>query len=278
MMKLKHNKKRNTAFLYESLVRETTKTIMDGDIETRQRALQLFKEHFAEGTCMRRELDLYKSMLETQDLHPRTAERLLEELKKSHEKINKKELFNEQTKFINKINKEISKSVFNNFVPNYKNLATVYQIFNNIEMPTKDRVLLEESAIAHMSFRNAKKEKTKDMKPVDDLVYKSFVEKFNSSYSTLFENQKKLLYMFINSVDDESNLRFKLYLNEEIGRLKKDLSRAPQSENIEDSIKEKTKDVSRVLEGFCEKNVDDKMLTKILKIQELVKEIKTNVD
>ena len=179
-MKLKHNKKRNTAFLYESLVRETTKTIMDGDNETRKRALQLFKEFFAEGTCMRAELDLYRSMLETQNLHPRTAERLLEELKKSHEKINKKELFNEQTKFINKINKEISKSVFNNFVPNYKNLATVYQIFNNVEMPTKDRVLLEEGAIARMSHRSENIKEAKEMQPVDDLVYKSFVEKFNS--------------------------------------------------------------------------------------------------
>ena len=277
-MKLKHNKKRNTAFLYESLVRETTKTIMDGDNETRKRALQLFKEFFAEGTCMRAELDLYRSMLETQNLHPRTAERLLEELKKSHEKINKKELFNEQTKFINKINKEISKSVFNNFVPNYKNLATVYQIFNNVEMPTKDRVLLEEGAIARMSHRSEKIKEAKEMQPVDDLVYKSFVEKFNSSYSTLFENQKKLLYMFINSVDDESNLKFKLYLNEEIGRLKKDLSETPESDNIDDSVKEKAKEVSKVLEGFREKSVDKKMLTKILKIQELVKEIKINVD
>ena len=84
--------------------------------------------------------------------------------------------------------------------------------------------------------------------------------------------------MFINSVDDESNLKFKLYLNEEIGRLKKDLSETPESDNIDDSVKEKAKEVSKVLEGFREKSVDKKMLTKILKIQELVKEIKINVD
>jgi hypothetical protein len=276
MMKLKHNKKRNTAFLYESLVRETTKTILDGDGNTRQRALQLFKEFFAKDTCMRKELDLYKSMLDTQNLHPRTAERLLEELKKSHEKINKKELFNEQTRFINKINKEISKGVFNNFVPNYKNLATVYQIFNNIEMPTKDRVLLEEGAIARMSSRSAQRQDLKDMKPIDNLVYKSFVEKFNSSYNTLSEEQKKLLYMFVNSVDEENNLKFKIFLNEEIARLRTDLSEAPQSKDLDEDIKEKTQRVREVLEEFRSKTIDDKMLTKILKIQELVKEIKTN--
>ena len=32
-MKLKHNKKRNTAFLYEALVKEITKAVMDKDVE-----------------------------------------------------------------------------------------------------------------------------------------------------------------------------------------------------------------------------------------------------
>ena len=31
MAKLKHNKKRNTAFLYEALVREATKSILEQD-------------------------------------------------------------------------------------------------------------------------------------------------------------------------------------------------------------------------------------------------------
>ena len=32
-MKLKHNKKRNTAFLYEALVKELTKAIVNKDVE-----------------------------------------------------------------------------------------------------------------------------------------------------------------------------------------------------------------------------------------------------
>ena len=40
------------------------------------------------------------------------------------------------------INKNLTSEVFSNFVPNYKNLATIAQVFGT-DVNTKERVLLE---------------------------------------------------------------------------------------------------------------------------------------
>ena len=47
--KIKHNKKRNTAFLYEALVRELTKASMRKDGEKKNTIVSIFKEFFKEG-------------------------------------------------------------------------------------------------------------------------------------------------------------------------------------------------------------------------------------
>ena len=54
--KIKHNKKRNTIFLYEALVRELTKATVEKDQDRRQVVLNIVKEHFGQNTLMGREV------------------------------------------------------------------------------------------------------------------------------------------------------------------------------------------------------------------------------
>ena len=67
-MKLKHNKKRNTAFLFESLVREMTKAVINKDMDRKQKVLAIIKEHFQKGSELSKELEIYKSVLDTKAL------------------------------------------------------------------------------------------------------------------------------------------------------------------------------------------------------------------
>ena len=48
-MKINHNKKRNTLFLYEALVREYTKAKLENDPRKLQEIRNLFVEYFSEG-------------------------------------------------------------------------------------------------------------------------------------------------------------------------------------------------------------------------------------
>ena len=271
--KIKHNKKRNTIFLYEALVRELTKATVDRDQGRRETILNIVKEHFNTNTLMGREVRIYKNILETKDAKTNIAEKILSESKIEYSVLNKKQIFTEQSQMISKINKELSKDVFNIFVPNYKSLATLHQVFNNLDLSAKERVLLEEEALILMA--EAKEEvNQKELKHIDSLVFKSFVERFNNEYSGLLEEQKTLLSRFIAS-GIGNDLEFQIYLNTEIGRLKEELSTAKDSkEFVEDKdMAEKANQVLGLLETFSQKPLEDKDLKKILKIQELAREI-----
>jgi hypothetical protein len=272
--KIKHNKKRNTIFLYEALVRELTKATVEKDQSRRETILGIVKEHFANNTLMGKEVRIYKSILETKDAHQNIAEKILSESKIEYSVINKKALFLEQSQMISRINKELSKDVFTTFVPNYKNLATLHQVFNNLDLSAKERVLLEQEVLDLMLESNNQSE-VKDLKHIDNLVFKSFVERFNNEYSGLLEEQKTLLSRFVSSgVGDE--LEFKIYLNAEIGRLKEEIVSAKDCKELKEDkeMAKKAKQVLEFLEGFSQNPLGDADLKKILKIQELAREIK----
>ena len=152
MKKLKHNKKRNTAFLYETLVRELTKSIVKKNNQRKEKLMETIKEFFAKDKLLAKELELYKALCETYSMEPHVAEKLIFEIRKQHDTLDKKQIFNEQSSLIKKMNQIISKNAFSSFVPNYKSLATVYQIFNQ-ETPTKERVLLESKMLTTMTTK-----------------------------------------------------------------------------------------------------------------------------
>ena len=246
-MRLKHNKKRNTAFVYEALVRELTRSIVKNNKNKQIKIVSIMKEHFAQGTELNKELDLYKSVYETKSIEKRLAEKIVVEAKQRYLDLNKKNIFLEQSALINKINKTLSKNLFNNFVPNYKSIASVYSIFQE-SLPVKDRVLLEENIIQQMSESCQTIEETQQ--PVDNIVYSTFVTKFNDEYSEMLnENQKNLLGKYISSFSD-NGLELKYYLNEEVGKLKEDLQECKKDEDIsnDNDLKQKVDQVYSILE------------------------------
>ena len=88
------------------------------------------------------------------------------------------------------------------------------------------------------------------------------------------QEQKSLLQNYILSFND-NGLQFKIYLNEELGRLKKVILKALKVEEIKSDglMKEKTKTVLGLIENFKNKPFNKNMLTQVLKMQSLVKEI-----
>lgn len=278
-MKLKHNKKRNTAFLFESLVKETTKCIIKKNDARRAQIVSIIKEHFKRGTVLAKELELYQTVVEIEDTSTytkETAEKTLQEAKRQYDKLDKQQIFQEQSYLIKKINKMLSKDVFANFVPNYKSLATVYQIFNQ-ELSVKGRMLLESDVVERVT-QGTKAINAKI--PTDALLFKTFVEKFNDKYSdTLFEEQKNLLKNFVSSFSD-NGVELKIFLNEELGRLKGKLKEAKQLSEIETNpaMLEKTEQVLQLVEAFKQDSINEKTVEKVLKIQNLVREIQNDGD
>ena len=267
------NKKRNTAFLYEALTRELTISILENNPERQKKATSILKEFFKKDEVLSTEFGLYQNLTEVDSLSAHTADKLIQETRFLHSRLDKKQIFNEQTRLISKINKELSKDIFSYFVPNYKSLATIYQIFNS-PLGSKERVLLEEGLLNTITEEKVVVEEEKNQ-PIDDVVYKAFVKKFNEEYNTkLSDEQRTLLERYIFSFVD-NGLEFKIFLNEEISRLKGEVKASRSTpEMVEDpEMVIKTDKVLEILEEYKTRDIASTQdLMKILKIQELVRE------
>jgi hypothetical protein len=273
-MRFKHNKKRNTAFLYESLLKEMSKAVVRKDNDKKAVVLNILKDYFSPGKILREELDLYKFLYETKKVDVYTAERILEEARKDYLSLNMKEVFNSQTSLINVINTKLGSEVFSSFVPNYRSLATISQIFNT-KMPAKSRVLLERKIISVMVSKKVAVNKMTKMPAVDSLAYKTFINKFNDKYSSgLLKEQKDLLTRYILSLSD-NGIALKIFLNEEVARLKQNINTAIESGKFENDqmIGEKVSNVAELLESFSKRQIDGMVVEKILRIQSFVEEM-----
>ena len=231
------------------------------------------KECFGAGTLLHKELVFYRSLCEARNLTESSALRLLDEVKKEYKKLDKKAIFLEQGRTIRRMHNELSKEVFNTFVPNYKNLATVYQIFNG-KMPPTQRVLLEEAVLVSMAGKNLKAAGEVKAQP-DNLVMKNFIKKFNRKYGgTLGEKQSRLLQGYILSFSD-NGVGLKAFLNEEIGRLREVLQSGLATEEIkeDEDMVTKTNKILDILEQFKYNKITNKSLSQVLKIQDLAREI-----
>jgi len=275
MAKFKHNKKRNSAFLYEILVQELTKSIIEDDVELKKKITQLVKESFAPGSMMYRELKLFKTISQTRGAGVLTAEKIMNEVKIRHKDIDKKQLVSEQNKLTRKIRKILSDDVFSNFVPSYKDLASIGQIFNQ-RISVKSKILLENEVVKNMTLLTEDQE----MVPMDNIIYKSFAKRFNNEYGgKLLPEQKVLLNKFVTSFYN-NGLELSAYLNDEIGRLKEDLSDALKKDILlsDSEMTENAKNVVDLLESYKSQPPCQKMVVEVIKIQELVKEINTHVN
>lgn len=270
-MRLKHNKKRNIVFVYEALIRELTKSVVQQNKARAKTVSNIILESFKKGTKIHEELSIYKSICEAVELTERQAEKVILESKIAYEKVSKSDLFKEHTSLINKINKTIGSQVFNSFVPNFKSMASVYSIFNN-DLPPKDRVLLEEKIVGTMTCRKEKESSKLDH--VDEIVYKNFVSKFNEKYSdTLLENQKSLLNRYISSFND-GGLELKIFINEELNYLKTKLNNSKMDDIMkQDGFLDKIEQVESMIDSFKKESLNESMIKKVIKIQKLVSEI-----
>tara|TARA_B100000900_G_C20488062_1_gene678344 strand:- start:12 stop:854 length:843 start_codon:yes stop_codon:yes gene_type:complete len=278
-MRFKHNKKRNTAFLYESLLKEMSKAVVRGDDNKRIVVMTILKDFFSPGKVLREELALYKFLYETKKVDLYTAERIIQEARKDYESLDLKQIFNEQTRLINVINKKLGSDMFSTFVPNYRSLATISQIFNT-KMAAKSRVLLERKIMSVMVEKEQAPVKMTNMPALDKLTYKTFVDKFNDKYgSELLKEQKDLLTRYILSLTD-NGVSLKIYLNEEISRLKSELNSAVKAEKYknDEMITEKISDVASLLESFSKRKVDGMVIEKILRVQSFVEEMNKDGD
>ena len=267
MMKYNHNKKRNTALIYEVLINELTRASLKKDFRKRDKIVVFLKEFFGKGKILSKELEIYKSLIEVGHSSGKFVEKILVEAKKQFNLLDRKQVFNQQTKLINRINKSLSKNIWQNYVPSFKKVATINQILQ-ADLSPKKQVMLEKNLVESLL---APQKIEKKFPKINNLAVKTFIEKFNDKYSQeLNESQKQFLNKYIMSHVD-GGLEFKAYMYTEIDRLKAVLQEGSGRGNKDTQLK-----IQKVLDKISDYNqrkIDKDLVYEVFQIQMLANEI-----
>ena len=76
-MKFKHNKKRNTAFLFEALIKEMAKSVVSDDTERQNKIARIIKRHFQKRGILYKDLQTYKTLMNLKEAEEAFARRIV---------------------------------------------------------------------------------------------------------------------------------------------------------------------------------------------------------
>tara|TARA_R100000951_G_scaffold14396_3_gene11326 strand:+ start:5477 stop:6331 length:855 start_codon:yes stop_codon:yes gene_type:complete len=229
MKKLKHSKYKNTGILFEMLVRKLTSETMTSDKSV---TIDIIKKYFGKNTELAKEIKLYNAILKEQFKSEAKALEYIRSLKEAHKKLNKSTLRRERYNLVKEISNNFKLNQISKIrVLNYKLLASAYIIFENDEADNPKQIMeCKSNIVDSIITERAQAEKQTDTvleafksqsKDHRLLTYELLVDKFNSKYSVLDENQKGLLNKYITNVNDTEAL--KEYIQTVIPTIKKGL-------------------------------------------------------
>ena len=277
-MKVKHSKYKNTGILFELLTRQLTSDTITGN---QSKSLSFLKKHFNKRTELLKEYKIYHTLATQKYKKDSQATMLIEELIKAHRKLNKSQLRREKYNLIKEIKDTYNvNNFFKSKINNYKILASIYNLLENKEASPKSIVNSKSTLLEHIIELPKKELKdsilenyNKQDKNVKLLTYKVLLEKFNTRYNNLADNQKLLLKEYVNNVTNSPSL--KAYINQEINNIKKDITK--YSKKVKDrAIAIKLNETKNMIRPLNKKsNVHDDNVSNLLNYYELINELKT---
>ncbi len=262
--------------MYEALIRELTRAAVEGNSKRRVKLAKTIKESFSRETVLGKELDCYRALSETDSLDTNQAEKLVTTVKEAYGNLDHKKLFLEQSHLINLINKEFGSYVFSNYVPNYKDLATISNMFKD-STPIKSRIIFEQQ-IVNKICQESNTNVTSD-KEVNSLVLREFTKKFNKEYSHLLPEQRQFLTHYITSESDDGT-EFKVFLNEELHRIREAVKGSLTMEDVkeDEEMIQATNKVLSLIEEYKNRDLTESDLKKFMKMQKLVSEYQSDAN
>lgn len=276
MKKIKHSKFKNTGMLFELLVRQVTSDIISGNESS---ATTILKKFFNKNSELFKEYLLYKTLSEEKFQTEHKCQMLIEAVLKAKKKLDSKKLREEKYQLIKTLSENFDvESFFQTKVQNYKLLASIYKIFeyNEIENPTeitRSKITIIENMVdsSRDVLQEDKTAISEESKDIRLLSYKLLVEKFNTKYDELSQEQKTVLREYINNVSSTNNLKY--FIQNEAVLIKERLSTKLRA--VKDkALRIKLSEVINLLDEYQDiKSIDENHVTAILRYYDILKDL-----
>ena len=239
------------------------------------------KEFFNPKTELGKEYELYKILLEKKYGKSEQANILIEAVTKNRRKLSNRRLKNEKYNLIKTIKENYSVvDFFNTKIPNYKVLASIYNVFE-LESSKEKITPVEETdskvtIIENICTEQKSKPKKKSIvesqeKDLRLLTYQLLVDKFNKKYSTLNENQRNLLREYINNLSNTNSLRE--FIDTEVIKVKKILKAHLNKVNDKITKIKLNEAITHTETSTTGKFVKDSHVVSLMRYYELIKEL-----
>ena len=205
---------------------------------------------------------------------------LIDALLEAHQKLNKSQLRREKYNLIKEIkdNYDVN-NFFKSKITDYKIMASIFNLLENNNLSSTSTLNSKINLLEHIITKPTQPKTNKILENFDKqdkdtrlLTYKVILEKFNTKYNALGENQKTLLKEYVNSVTNSPSL--KSYINEEIKKVKRELTK--YSKKVKDkAVVVKLNETKNLIKPLCKKsNVHDDNVSNLLNYYELINELK----
>jgi hypothetical protein len=286
MSSTKHLKIKNTGILFELLTRQITADVLND--KKNSIAIKTLKKYFNEASELGKELELYNVLMNEKFSSEKQAEKLIEAVVKSRQRLSNRKLKLEKYELIKDIKESYDiVNFFSSRIPNYKVFASVYKLFdytaNQHRNDPTDEVRNKYAIVEHIinkridsSVKTNKIIETykKQEKDLRLLTYSMLVDKFNNKYTDLNEQQKVLLQKYIQNISNTNSLRE--FINDEIKKLNSELK--GKLKFIDDKVTViKLKEAVKLTKNLTNHRiVKDKDVVNLMRYYELFEEI-TNV-
>ena len=280
-MKIKHSKYKNTGLLFELLVRRITSDTLS---DKPSPASVILKKYFV-NTELGKEYKLYESFFSKKGVSEVKASTIISIILESSKKLNKQKLRKEKYNLIKELKQHYNiEDIFKTKISEYKEIASLYKLIEcyNSDLVNNPNELIDikVNLMEYLTQSSVNKNKVADTileefgeydKDLRVLTYKILLEKFNSKYSELNLNQKRILREYINSIDSTSYL--KEFYNKEVTQLHAQL--IEKSKTISDKVlKIKLDEVKKFLSPLGKKDkVTSESLVDLLQFYSLTEKL-----
>jgi len=284
-MSKSHNKKRNTALLYEFLVRTISIALVEGDTKKSSTALRILRKYYKPGTHLYKEFRLFNALVKSTVSSDAVATSILAEAKAAAATTNLLALDREKSLFIRSVNHTLKdENFYDQPVAEYRLYATIQTLLNEWRKPigTSDIASLVNYENQLRKWLLSEK-KGEDHILIDEtpgttrLLMKVMMKKLNEKYSnSLNEEQREIIKAYAFSTANEDKNTIKKKLEEIREKLLQSINRYLEQSKEDKFLTNKIQDVKLKMLSESLDVIDDSTVSKFMLYSTLRHELDTD--